>query len=314
MDANLEKLPIRQARQTILVMILTILSALTTSRVDSSQKIGRSDNETTNFQPATRVDSRFIQVHPLPIDETSLIRSSGQARAIILIHGLQIHPVSNLEVLKASFRIWQMAHSQLVDTLAPEADVFAFAYSENVPLERIVNESLLKVKIGKLKDLGYTQIVLIGHSAGGLIARQFVEDYPDCGVTKVIQVCAPNAGTSVAHLESGVRRIQRSFLHCLTKEGRAVSLQERADKRIPASVQFVCVIGDGLGSGDFLISSTSQWPKDLQDQGIPAVALHTNHFAIMHSKTQALRIVEIVRYDMPRWNQSQVISMKKSLK
>jgi pimeloyl-ACP methyl ester carboxylesterase len=222
--------------------------------------------------------------------------------------------VSNLDVLKATFRSWQLAHSHLVDTLAPEADVFAFAYSENVPLERIVSESLLKVKIGLLKDLGYTQIVLIGHSAGGLIARQFVEDYPDSGVTKVIQVCAPNTGTSVAHMESGVRLSQRPFLYCLTKEYRAVRLQERADKRIPPSVQFVSVIADGLGSGDFLISTTSQWPKDLQDQGIPAVALHTNHFAIMHSKTQAQKIAELVRNDLPRWNESQVLAMKKSLK
>src|SRR5205823_5158589 len=132
---------------------------------------------------------------------TNLIRSSEQARAVILIHGLQIHPVSNLEVLKATFRGWQKPHSQLVDALTPEADVYAFAYSENVPLERIVSESLLKVRIDQLKDLGYTQIVLIGHSAGALIAREFVEDYPDCGVTKVIQVCAPNAGTSVANME-----------------------------------------------------------------------------------------------------------------
>ena len=311
---NLKELPIRQASQTILVMSLTILSALSTSRAGSSQKICRSDNATTKFHSAARVDSRFIQVHPLPTDQTSVIRSSGQARAIILIHGLQIHPVSNLEVLKATFRSWQMADSKLVNTLASEADVFAFAYSENVPLERIVSESLLKAEIGNLKDLGYTQIVLIGHSAGGLIAREFVEDYPDCGVTKVIQVCAPNAGTSVAHLESGVRTFQRPFLHCLTKEGRAVCLQERAEKKIPPSIEFVCVIADGLGSGDFLISNTSQWPKDLQDQGIPAVALHTNHFAIMHSKTQAQKIAEIVRNDMPRWNESQVISKKKSLK
>jgi pimeloyl-ACP methyl ester carboxylesterase len=314
MHANLKKRPIRQASQIILVMMLIILAALSTSRADLPPKIGRSGNERASSLSAARVDSRFIQVHPLSTDETNLIRSSGQARAVILIHGLQIHPVSNLEVLKATFRSWQRPHSQLVDTLAREADVYAFAYSENVPLERIVSESLLKVKVGQLKDLGYTQIVLIGHSAGGLITREFVEDYPDCGVTKVIQVCAPNAGTSVANLESAVRINQRPFLHCLTKEGRAVCLQERADKRISPSVQFVCVIADGLGSGDFLVSNASQWPKDLQDQGIPAVALHTNHFAIMHSKTQAQKIAEMVRDDMPRWNQPQVVSMKKSLK
>lgn len=314
MSANVKKLPIRQARQIILVMMLTLLAALSTSRADLSRKVGRSGNERASSHPAARVDSRFIRVHPVSADEAGLIRPSEQARAVILIHGLQIHPVSNLEVLKANFRGWQKPHSQLVDALAPEADVYSFAYSENIPLERIVSESILRAKVGQLRDLGYTQIVLIGHSAGGLVAREFVEDYPDCGVTKVIQVCAPNAGTSMANMESGVRINQRPFLHCLTKEGRAVCLQERADKRIPPSVQFVCVIADGFGSGDFLISSASQWPKDLQDQGIPAVALHTNHFAIMHSKTQAQKIAEMVRDDMARWNQSQVVSMRKSLK
>ena len=312
MGANLRKLR-GEASQIILVNVLTVLPALPISRADAFQKIGPLGKETTNHS-AARVDSRFIQVQPVPADETSLIRSFGQTRAILLIHGLQIHPGNKREVIKATFRSWQMAHSQLVDTLAPEADIFAFAYSENVPLERIVSESRLKDNIRKLGELGYTQIVLIGHSAGGLIARQLVEDYPDSGVTKVIQVCAPNGGTSVAHMESGVPGIQRPFLYCLTKEYRAVYLQDRAYKKIPPSIQFVCVIGDGLGSGDFLISSTSQWPKDLQDQGIPAAALHTNHFTIMHSKTQAKKITEIVLEDLPRWNESQVMSMKKSLK
>jgi hypothetical protein len=146
------------------------------------------------------------------------------------------------------------------------------------------------------------------------VARHFVEDNPNSGVTKVIQVCAPNAGASMANLENSVRKNQRPFLHCLTKEGRALCLQGRADKKIPPSVQFICVVGDGMGSGDFLVSTASQWPKDLQDQGIPALALHTTHFAVMHSKTQAQKIAEAIREYTPRWNAAQILSMKKSLK
>jgi Palmitoyl protein thioesterase len=312
MNANLRNRFVDRAGPILLITI--VLAALSTSRADSIRKAGRSGAEAAGLPSVTRVDSRFIQVHPASVDETTLLRSPGQTRAVVLIHGLQIHPLNSLQVEKPAFKSWQLPHSQLVEALAPEADVFSFAYSENVPLERIVSESLLKESIGKLRESGYRQIALIGHSAGGLIAREFVEDYPACGVTKVIQVCSPNTGTSVANMESGVRRIQRPFLHCLTKEGRAVCLQERADKRIPPNVQFICVIGDGFGSGDFLISTNSQWPKDLQDQGIPAVALHTNHFAIMHSKTQAQKIAELVRDDLPRWNEVQVVSMKKSLK
>ena len=49
---------------------------------------------------------------------------------------------------------------------------------------------------------------LVGYSAGALIARYFVEDSPDYGVTKVIQVCAPNGGSGWGKLTAGVRQSQ----------------------------------------------------------------------------------------------------------
>jgi hypothetical protein len=312
-----------RARQSLALRLLILgltglsisfSSSLADSRRQAVKKASRSDPERANAQPAYRVDSRFIQVHPTQSDGSGLKRSPEQTRAVILIHGLQIHPVSNLQVGKAAFKSWQKPHSVMVEALAAEADVFAFAYSENGTLEEIVSASGLREDVAKLKELGYEQIVLVGHSAGGLVARHLVEDCPDSGVTKVIQICTPNAGASCANMESGVRKNQRPFLHCLTKEGRAVCLQERADKKIPASVQFVCIVGDGMGSGDFLVSNASQWPKDLQDQGIPALALHTTHFTVMHSKVQAQKIAEVVRDYIPRWNDVQVASMKKSIK
>jgi len=308
----------RLAHRLLILGLIGLVTSFSSSFADSSRqaakKISRSNSERSQTRFADRVDSRFIQVHPLPSDESGLKRSAEQTRAVVLIHGLQVHPISNLQVNKAAFKSWQKPHSFLVDALAAEADVFAFAYSENGTPEEIVSASGLRDDVAKLTELGYGEIVLVGHSAGGLVARHFVEDYPDAGVTKVVQICTPNTGASCANMDAGVRKNQRPFLHCLTKEGRAVCLLERAEKKIPPSVQFICVIGDGMGSGDFLVSNASQWPKDLQDQGVPALALHTTHFTVMHSKAQAQKIAEVVRENRPRWNEIQVASMKKSLK
>ena len=49
--------------------------------------------------------------------------------------------------------------------------------------------------------------------------------------------------------------------------------EARRDRRIPEGVQFACVVGTGTRGGDGLVARESQWPEDLQRQGIPAVAL-----------------------------------------
>src|SRR5207244_2414497 len=122
------------------------------------------------------------------------------------------------------------------------ADVFAFAYSQDVPLETVADGPGLRDGVRRLKALGYREIVLVGHSAGGLVARQFVEDYPGAGVTKVVQVCAPNGGSAWAKARMAVRKKQEAFLASLTRKDRRLSLHERAEKRIPADVEFVCVV------------------------------------------------------------------------
>jgi pimeloyl-ACP methyl ester carboxylesterase len=198
-------------------------------------------------------------------------------------------------------------------TLGQQADVFAFAYSQNVAVDEIAGVPLLTNRLRQLRLLGYTDVVLVGHSAGGLVARQFVEDYPDNGVTKVIQVCAPNLGAGMAHLEPGVRKSQRPFLHSLSKDGRAETLRLRVGKKIPVYLPFVSVVGDGAGLGDGVVSRASQWPADLQVQGIPAYRLRTMHFTVMRSPGEIKRLAEIVREPQPRWTSAQVAHMKREL-
>jgi pimeloyl-ACP methyl ester carboxylesterase len=259
------------------------------------------------------VDAKFVQVSPAPKDAFTFQRSLGQARVVVLIHGLRLHPFSNDSVNRAAFHDWQKAGSALVQHLARQADVFAFAYSENVPVEQVAETPGLAVNIWRLRQLGYAEVVLVGHSAGGLVARQFVEDHPGAGVTKVIQVCSPNGGCAYARVEAGVRKNQRPFLSSLTKQARGNFLKARAGRQIPAAVQFVCVVGDGARLGDGVVSNASQWPADLQFQGIPAVVLRTTHFTAMRTTAEAERLADLIRQSQPRWGPAQVAAVRKEL-
>jgi hypothetical protein len=254
---------------------------------------------------------RFVQVAPA-VGET-WVRSPSQTRAVVLIKGLHVHTLANDKVPEADFASWQQPGSLLVKTLAPDSDVFAFSYGQTVPVDAIPKMPNLCDGIQALRAMGYHQVVLVGHSAGGLIARQIVEDEPNCGVTKVVQVCAPNVGSPWAALKNGVCPSQKTFVGSLTKKERTLLLLERADKQIPDSVEFVCVVGTGLVTGDGMVSTRSQWPDDLQQQGIPAVAIGTAHaFAVRGSKGVKL-LAGLVREPQPRWSPDQVKAMRKRL-
>jgi pimeloyl-ACP methyl ester carboxylesterase len=258
-------------------------------------------------------DTRFEQVYPAPMRKDHMERSPGQKRAVLLIPGLKLHSFSNLRVHQAALHDWQMPNSHLVLALGKQADVYAFGYAQNLSLEKISQMPSLASNIRKLQFLGYSEIVLVGHSAGGLIARVFVEDNPEAGVTRVIQICTPNLGSSWAKVDLTVRKDQEPFLHSLTKVERLVWAQKRVDRKIPENVEFLCVVGTTGPLGDGLVSPLSQWPEELQNQGIPAIRLSTTHFTVMHLRKTAEKIAELVGQNFPRWNEEERQARKKNI-
>lgn len=264
--------------------------------------------------PLESVETRFIQVFPEPPKDQkdpAPKRSPGQLRAVVLIHGLQLHPFQVVKIENLLFRPWQKPGSVLVKALSKYADVFAYAYTQHSSLEAIASAPDLKENVLELRELGYQEIILVGHSAGGLIARHLVEDHPDLGVTRVLQVCTPNLGCNFAKLDPGMSKGEKEFVHSLTRDSRIAVLKARGGKRIPAAVQFLCVVGDLVGPGDGVVSVRSQWPGDLQSQGIPMVLLKTNHFSVMRSSSSAEKIAELVTQSHTRWNGKQVAAGKK---
>ena len=259
------------------------------------------------------VDTRFEQVFPVPKIKDMVERSPGQNRAVLLIPGLRMHSFSSTKVHQAQFHDWQAPTSHLVQFLGKNSDVFAFAYAQNVPVEVIAMHPALAKSIQRLRTMGYDEIVLIGHSAGGIVARLFVEDNPNAGVTRVLQVDSPNLGSSWAKADFSVRRDQEPFLHSLKKDERAKVSLRRQDKKIPDNVQFLCVVGSTGNLGDGLVSVASQWPEDLQAQGIPAVRLNTTHFTVVRSAHNAARIAGLAIQYHPRWTEEERTLRRKSV-
>jgi pimeloyl-ACP methyl ester carboxylesterase len=256
------------------------------------------------------VETLFVKVAP---NARVPGRSAGQDRAVVLIHGLSV-TLSKDKAARPILRTWQKPESHLVKALAGDSDVYSFAYGQTVACHRVSDTPLLLQHLRNLKKAGYREIVLVGHSAGGVVARHLVEDHANLGVTKVVQVCTPNAGSGWASLKTA-RAVQAAFLSSLTHISRERILQVRKDKRIPRAIQFACVVGySRLGvNGDTVVSCKSQWSPELREQGVPAYGLRATHWDAVRTVRGAELIARLVKEPQKRWGARTVAEAKKKL-
>ena len=85
-------------------------------------------------------------------------RSKDQTRAVVLIHGLNLFSGRQERIGKVALRVWQEPGSDLVKELARDADVYALAYTQTAPVEKIYEGARLRDRIHDLvtrsKDAG----------------------------------------------------------------------------------------------------------------------------------------------------------------
>ncbi|GIW80445.1 MAG: hypothetical protein KatS3mg105_2252 [Gemmatales bacterium] len=279
------------------------------------------------FRLGSRLNADSSKWHQKNAMLRRFIVRANVKRSIVLIHGFRPAFWGD-RAKKATLYSWQRNDSSLVRCLQEKGDVYAYCYAQDVTVEECVTPCLVN-GVRQLKKLGYTEIVLVGHSAGGLIARLFVEDYPQSGVTKVVQVSAPNRGTQLAGGKWMVADSQKPFLRSLTEEYRHAVQKRREGKRIPQHIQFVCLVGvlgvsvdltlpTWLGKGertlslragvrsDGVVPCHSQWPAELQAQGIPAVVLDIDHYRVVRTRRGIERIVDLVCSPQQRWSARRV--------
>jgi pimeloyl-ACP methyl ester carboxylesterase len=258
-----------------------------------------------------QLPTSFWQVTPeYKVDPTP---TAEHSRAVLLIHGLVPHPIASSKARIPEANSWQLPKSELVRQLKPDFDVFGLSYAQIMPCEWVCHSEGLRSAIKTLKTAGYSEIIVIGHSAGGLIARHFVEQYPDAGVTKVICVASPHQGSFWANLpQIGLPSTQIPFIKSLAPQYR--TSDKFAKQTWPKHVQFCCVICQlPRLKSDSVVSIESQWPEDLQKQGIPASVIRVNHFEAIRTPEASKVISELAREKLRRWSPEEVDQGRKSL-
>ncbi len=233
--------------------------------------------------------------------------------AVLLIHGLFLHLLRPERATDAELQDWQRPKADLVKELAADFDVYSFGYAQTAPLDVVATTEGMRERIAALKAAGYEKIVLVGHSAGGVVARQFVERYPTAGVTKVIQVACPNEGVVLANFGIGLPKLQTGFIKSLAPDLRR-EVCKTASAPLPKDVEFAVVVTKFKQfQGDVLVDVTSQWPDDLQKQGVPAVLVSTSHNAAVKDPATIHEIGALARGKLTRWNETEVADARKVL-
>ncbi len=227
-------------------------------------------------------------------------------KAVLLIPGLKIHPLRPALATQPELHKWQLPNSELVRALASEFDVFAIGYAQTAPVDVVARSPALHAQVQLLKNAGYREIVLIGHSAGGVIARLYAAAYPRSGVTKVITTAAPHAGALMARLPVGYPKIQAPFVQSLTPEARR-RCPPPVDSDPQQPLEMVCVVArlPRLFS-DGLVELESQWPEECRAAGVPVVIVEVSHFEVLLHPASVREVAQLAREKLRRWTPEEV--------
>ncbi|HEY1186141.1 MAG TPA: alpha/beta fold hydrolase [Gemmata sp.] len=265
--------------------------------------------------PVSEPQTELWQVAPDTCQKPWVVpeKPSEKTRAVVLLHGLYLHPLRPAKATQPWMRPWQLPKSGLVKTLAAEFDVFALGYSQVVSVDETAEAPGLRTAVEQLRKAGYTDVVLVGHSAGGLIAKRFVEVCPNAGVTRVITVAAPYVGVEAANLGLGYRKVQAPFVESLTPSARIGAT--KANKfPLGNEIEIVCVVCKLKHlETDGLVKVRSQWPEELQQRGVPAVLTLVNHFEVMDDADTAKTILKLAKGKLTRWSPEEVEAARKVL-
>jgi hypothetical protein len=266
------------------------------------------------FVPVVELPSKFWGITPevLEAELPDLKRKSD--KAVLLVHGLLPRPLHPERAEKPDVHNWQEPSSALVKGLAPEFDVFGFSYAQTGGVDSVAMCRGLTDGVAALKKAGYKEIVLIGHSCGAIISRRFVELHPDAGVTKVVSVAGPYLGSVWARLPTfTLPKPQVPFIQSLLPETRE-EWEKGWERTVSKDLEFCCVLCKTPRlAGDTVVPLRSQWPEELQRQGIPAVLVPCTHFDAMTCDKGVKAVLEVTRGKVLRWKPEEVAKARAAL-
>ncbi len=270
---------------------------------------------TAALAPSVNLPTLFWGIDPavLVVEGDTRLKAKHD-RAVVLLHGLLPRLLHPDRAEKPEAHEWQVKGGRLVKALADDADVYGFSYAQTRSVDEVAYSSGLREGVAAIQAAGYKEVVLVGHSAGGLVARRFVETFPDAGVTKVVAVGAPFAGSGWAKLPGfTLPKTQVAFIHSLSPEVREAMAKDRTAK-LPAGVEFGCVLCKvNRGDGDTVVSLRSQWPDDLQAQGVSVVLAACGHLEAMTCEQVTKEVLKLVGGRIVKWDDDQMTQARRYL-
>jgi pimeloyl-ACP methyl ester carboxylesterase len=264
--------------------------------------------------PHVELPARFWGITP-EVTEADLPRLKRKRDgAVVLLHGLLPRPLHPERAEQPDPHSWQAASGALVKGLAADHDVFGFSYAQTGPVDAVALSAGLRDGVAALKAAGYTRIALVGHSAGGIVARRFAELFPDAGVTKVVTVASPHLGSGLASLPAfALPKTQVAFIRSMLPEAREAQAKEWACVA-GKDVEFCCVVCKlPRLDGDTVVGVRSQWSDDLQKQGVPAVLVGCNHFEAMTCERGVKAVVDVTNGRVVRWSAEETAKARTAL-
>lgn len=269
----------------------------------------------TALAPSVDLPTLFWGIDPtvVVVDADTKLKAK-QTRAVILVHGLLPRVFHPDRAEKPEAHDWQVKDGRLVKALADEADVYGFSYAQTHGVDEVAFSRGLRDGVAAVKAAGYKEVVLVGHSCGALVCRRFVEAFPDAGVTKVVAVAGPFAGSGWAKLPGfTLPKTQVAFIQSLLPDAREAYLKGR-DVSLPKELEFCCVICKvSRGDHDTVVSLKSQWPDELQKQGVPAVVAACNHFEAMTCEACTKEVATLVSGKVVRWDEEKTAQARRVL-
>jgi pimeloyl-ACP methyl ester carboxylesterase len=265
--------------------------------------------------PSVEMPTLFWGIEPSVIvveGDTKL--KARRERAVVLVHGLLPRVWHPDRAEKPEAHDWQVRDGRLVKALADDADVYGFSYAQTRSVDEVAYSRGLREGIAAVKAAGYKKVVLIAHSAGGLVCRRFVETFPDAGVTKVIAVACPFAGSGWANLPGfTLPKTQVAFIHSMSPDVRERLAKDR-EVKLPEGVEFAVVLCKAnRGDGDTVVGLRSQWPEELQKQGVPVVLANCNHFEAMLCEPCSKEVLTLVTGKVVRWDEEKTAQARRVL-
>jgi pimeloyl-ACP methyl ester carboxylesterase len=270
---------------------------------------------TASLAPSVDMPTLFWGIDPeVLVVEADTKLKAKQDRAVVLLHGLLPRVWHPNRAEKPEAHEWQVKGGRLVKAAADEADVYGFSYAQTRCVDEVAYSRGFRDGIAAIKAAGYKEIVLVGHSAGGLVARRFVETFPDAGVTKVIAVGTPFGGSGWANLPGfTLPKTQLAFIQSLAPDFRQGCAKDRKVK-LPPNVEFGVVLCKvNRSDGDTVVSLKSQWPEDLQAQGVPVVLATSGHLEAMTSEAVTKEVGKLLGGRILTWDEDKTAQARRYL-